>query len=164
MSDVIAEYQRWKQQGGELRAKARVAMEARFRELLTEAARVSEEYHADFGGTLKPPAMVTAFRFKPGKGKKAGQAAKPAAAGPKPAASLSEPAAAVPKKAAPVVKRPAAPVPLAKPDPQIAVLQKQLLKVRKKMEAAKAAGKPTGDWDDRIYEIEDAIQVATATD
>jgi hypothetical protein len=149
MSDVIAEYQRWKQQGGELRAKARVAMEARFRELLTEAARVSEEYHADFGGTLKPPAMVTAFRFKSGKAKKA---------------AVPKKAEVVVKKAAVAVKKAAAPVQAAKPDPKIKGLEKQLAAARKKLEAAQAAGKPTRDLDDRIYEIEDAIKVATDTE
>ena len=156
MSDVIAEYQRWKQQGGELRAKARVAMEARFRELLTEAARVSEEYHADFGGTLKPPAMVTAFRFKSGKAKKAGLGVKPAA--------VKKPEAVVRKAAAAVKQAASAPVPAAKPDPKIKALEKQLAAVRKKREATQASGKPTRDLDDRIYEIEDAIKVATDTE
>jgi hypothetical protein len=34
MSDVISEYQKWKQQGDDLRLKAKQAMEARYRELL----------------------------------------------------------------------------------------------------------------------------------
>ena len=46
MSDVINEYQKWKQQGEDLRVQARHAMEARFRELLTEAAQIAEEYRA----------------------------------------------------------------------------------------------------------------------
>ena len=55
MSDVISEYVRWKQKGEALRAKARQAMEARFRDLLLEAVNIAEDYKADFGGTLKPP-------------------------------------------------------------------------------------------------------------
>jgi len=39
-------------------------MEARFRELLTEAMSIAEEYRADFGGPMKPPPAVTSFRFK----------------------------------------------------------------------------------------------------
>ena len=135
MSDVIAEYQRWKQQGGDLRAKARVAMESRFRELLTEAVKVADEYHADFGGTLKPPVVVTAFRYKSGKAKKT--------------------AAPVSKKAAPLP-----PAPPAKPDPKVTALQKKLATVRKKLDVAKAAGQATRDLDDRIYEIEDALRLA----
>lgn len=135
MSDVIAEYQRWKQQGGDLRTKARVAMESRFRELLTEAVKVAEEYHADFGATLKPPVIVTAFRYKSGKAKKA---------------------APVPKQT-----EAAAPAPPAKPDPKVAALQRKLATARKKLDAAKAAGQATRDLDDRIYEIEDELRLAT---
>lgn len=133
MSDVIAEYQRWKQQGGDLRTKARVAMESRFRELLTEAVKVAEEYHADFGATLKPPVIVTAFRYKSGKA----------------------------KKAALVPKQTEAPAPPAKPDPKVAALQRKLATARKKLDAAKAAGQATRDLDDRIYEIEDELRLAT---
>ena len=138
MSDVIAEYQRWKQQGGDLRAKARVAMESRFRDLLTEAVKVAEEYHADFGATLKPPVLVTAFRFKSGKAKKAAPPAK--------------------KSAAPAA--PAPPPPPAKPDPKVNALQKKLATARKKLDAAKASGQSTRDLDDRIYEIEDELRLA----
>ena len=64
MSDVISEYQKWKQQGDDLRLKAKQAMESRFRELLLEAARIAGEYRTDFGSVLKPPSSVTAFRYK----------------------------------------------------------------------------------------------------
>ena len=55
MPDVINEYQKWKAQGENLRSKAKEAMETRFRELLTEAVAIAEEYRADFGAALKPP-------------------------------------------------------------------------------------------------------------
>jgi len=64
MPDVINEYQKWKQQGEDLRIQAKHAMETRFRDLLSEAVRIAEEYRADFGGALKPPPAVTAFRYK----------------------------------------------------------------------------------------------------
>ena len=64
MSDVISDYQKWKQQGEDLRVQAKQAMEARFRTLLTEAAQISEEYRADFGAQFKPPVQITAFRYK----------------------------------------------------------------------------------------------------
>ena len=64
--DPISEYQKWKQQGEALRSQAKQAMESRFRELLAEAAGIAQEYHRDFGATLKPPAPITAFRYKAG--------------------------------------------------------------------------------------------------
>jgi hypothetical protein len=64
MSDVISEYQKWKQQGDDLRLKAKQAMESRFRELLAEAAQIAEEYRIEFGSVLKPPSAVSVFRYK----------------------------------------------------------------------------------------------------
>jgi hypothetical protein len=142
MTDIISEYQKWKQQGEDIRSKAKHAMESRFRELLTEAISIAEEYRADFGGPLKPPSPVTAFRYKApahGKGKKAAKA-KPAA------------------KAAPV----APPPPEAKPNPKLAGLQKRLATARKKLEDAKAAGTPSRVLEDRVYEIEDELKLASA--
>jgi hypothetical protein len=144
MADVISEYQRWKEQGENLRTQAKQAMESRFRELLSEAVAIAEEYRADFGAPLKPPAAVTAFRYKasgkprPKKGaKEAGSkpAAKPAAA------ARPEPAAAA-------------------ADPKTAKLQKRLEGARKKLADAKAAGTPTRALEDRVYEIEDALRLA----
>jgi hypothetical protein len=133
MDNVIAEYQKWKQQGESLRAQARQAMETRFKDLLIEAARISQEYTRDFGGTLKPPAPITAFRFKPSGAK------------------------AVKKgKSTPPAKAPAA------PDPKITALEKRLAQAKAKLETAKAAGKPTKNLEDRIYEIEDEIRLASA--
>src|SRR5947199_9350207 len=98
MSDVISDYQKWKQQGEDLRVQAKQAMEARFRTLLTEAAQISEEYRADFGAQLKPPVQITAFRYKTG-----GKAKRPAA-----------------KKGAAVAPTPApAPAAAAKPNPTV---------------------------------------------
>jgi hypothetical protein len=144
MADVISDYQKWKLQGENLRTQAKQAMEGRFRELLTEAVSIAEEYRADFGAPLKPPPAVTAFKFKTsskGKGKKA---AKPPAA----------------------VKTPAAKAPEAKPDkadPKVAGLQKQLVTAKKKLEEAKAANTPTRKLEDRIYEIEDELRLAGQT-
>src|SRR5437763_212540 len=129
MENPISDYQKWKQQGASLRAKAKQAMESRYRDLLLEAVQIAHEYHADFGGSLKPPAGVTAFRFKSG----ARKAARPAAA---------------PK------------VTPGKMDPKVAALQKSLAVTNKKLEAAKAVGKPTKNLEDRVYEIEDAIRLA----
>ncbi len=147
MSDVIAEYQQWKQKGGDLRAKAKLAMEARFRELLQEAVKLSEEYRADFGPGLKPPPAVTSFRYKAGKPKKAA---------PTKVAPATAPAAAT---AAPKKEQPPA-----KPDPKLQGLQKRLAAAQKKVEVARTAGKPTRDLEDRVYEIEDALRVAGSTD
>ena len=135
MDTVIAEYQKWKQQGHALRAQAKHAMETRFSELLTEAARIAQDYHQDFGAALKPPASITAFRYKAGaaKGKKSAPAGKP-------------------EKAA---------APASQANPAVAGYEKRLAQTRVKLEAAKAAGKPTRNLEDKIYEIEDAIRLAT---
>jgi hypothetical protein len=136
MSDVIAEYQKWKQEGDNLRAQAKHAMETRFRELLAEAVRIAQEYRADFGVPLKPAPPVTAFRFRPGGGRKAKKAADPK----------------------PPVK-PKAPEPRAA-DPKVARLNKRLETARKKLEEAKAAGAPTRTLEDKIYEIEDELRLS----
>jgi hypothetical protein len=141
MSDVISEYQKWKQQGENLRTQAKQAMESRFRELFTEAVEIAEMYRADFGMALKPPAQITAFRYKtPAKAKGKKAAAKSAAAAPAPAAKAEAPAV--------------------KPDPKVVALQKKLATAKKKLDEAKAAGGATRPLEDKIYEIEDALRLA----
>ncbi len=140
MADVISDYQKWKQQGENLKAQARQAMEVRFRELLAEAVAIADEYRADFGNALKPPPMVTAFRYKASGKPKAKKTAKPPAA----------------KPAAPAPSAPAA-------DPKTKRLQKQLESARKRLADAKNAGKPTRALEDRVYEIEDALRLTSAT-
>lgn len=130
--DAITEYQKWKQQGESLRMQAKQAMEVRFRDLLLEAAQIAQEYHRDFGGALKPPAAITTFRYKTTTGHKAK----------KPAART------VPAKAS------------APADPKLASLQKRRDQIQKKLEAAKTAGKPTRNLDDRLYEVEDELRLA----
>ncbi len=141
MPDVINEYQKWKQQGENLRSQAKQAMELRFRELLTEAMSIAEEYRADFGAALKPPPAITAFRYKAG-GKAKGKKTAPKAAPVKASAPPPEPKEE-------------------KPNPKVAALQKKLAASKKKLEEAKAAGTATRPIEDRIYEIEDAIRLAT---
>lgn len=136
MDNVISEYQKWKQQGESLRVQAKVAMEGRFRDVLLEAAQIAQEYHRDFGASLKPPPSITAFRFKAGPGAKGKAAVKKTVA------------AAPPSKPAP------------KADPKVAGLLKQRGQIQKKLEVAKAAGKPTRNLDDRLYEIEDELRLA----
>ena len=149
MENAISEYQRWKQQGETLRVQARQAMETRFRDLLTEAARISQEYHADFGAVLKPPPQVTAFRFKTGaaKGKKV------AAKGTAPAARAVSPAAPKAVSARSAAEQKAA-------GQKVTGLEKRLAQARAKLESAKAAGKPTRNLEDRIYEIDDELRLA----
>ena len=132
MDTVIAEYQKWKQQGHALRAQAKQAMETRFRDLLTEAAQIAQDYHQDFGAALKPPASITAFRFKVA-----------AAKGKKGTSKSAASAAAAPAKASPQ-----------------SPLEKKLTQARAKLDAAKAAGKPTRNLEDKVYEIEDEIRLA----
>jgi len=138
MTDAISEYQRWKQQGEDLRMKAKHAMESRFRELLSAAAQIAEEYRADFGGSLKPPSPVTAFRYKASAKSKSKKAA----------------------KLKPAPEPPAAPAAPAKPNKKVAALQKRLATAKKKFEDAKSAGQPTRPLEDKIYEIEDELRLA----
>lgn len=137
MNDVISDYQKWKQQGENLRVQAKHAMETQFRELLTEAVQIAEMYRADFGAALKPPPQVTAFRYKAG----------------------AKPKAKAGKKAAPAPKA-EPPAPPAKADPKVAALQKKLATAKKKLEDAKTAGTATRAYEDKIYEIEDALRLA----
>ena len=136
MKDAITEYQQWKQQGKDLRSKAKQAIETRFRELLTEAMHLAEEYRSDFGGTLTPPSAITAFRYKAG-AKKAAPKTKPTVA-------------------APVIE-----IPKPKADPKLVRMRKGLEAAQKKLAEAKANGAPTKNLEDRIYEIEDTIRLAT---
>ncbi|HEX4278481.1 MAG TPA: hypothetical protein VHZ74_24165 [Bryobacteraceae bacterium] len=133
--DPISEYQKWKQQGAQLRTEAKQAMEVRFRELLSEAARIAEDYRNDFGGPLKAPAGITAFRYKAAAGKT--------------------------KKAAKKAEKPppAAPV-QSKADPKFSALQKRRAQLQKKLEEAKGAGKPTKNLEDKLYEVEDDLRLA----
>jgi len=143
MNDPISEYQKWKQQGKDLRIQAKQAMESRFRDLLMEAMQIAEEYRADFGASLKPPPHVTALRFR--------RSARPKK---KPAAEKVRPA---PKKerASARTEQPAS-----KPNRIAARLQKRLVVARKKLDDAKAAGAPTRTFEDRIYELEDELRLA----
>ena len=141
MPDVINEYQKWKQQGEDLRVQAKHAMETRFRDLLSEAVHIAEEYRTDFGAALKPPPAVTAFRYKASARLKAK----------KPVAGKGKPAAvAAPKPEAPA----------AKPNPKVAGLQKRLATAKKKLEDAKAGGATTRPYEDKVYEIEDELRLA----
>ena len=137
MPDIINEYQKWKQQGEDLRVQAKHAMESRFRDLLTEAVHLAEEYRTDFGAVLKPPPAVTAFRYKASarpKAKKPAEKVKPAAPKPEP--------------------------PAAKPNPKVAALQKRLATAKKKLDDAKAGGATTRPYEDKVYELEDELRLA----
>ena len=138
MPDIINEYQKWKQQGEDLRIQAKQAMENRFRDLLSEAVHIAEEYRTDFGAALKPPPAVTAFRYKASTKPKA---KKPAAKA-NPATPKSEPPAA------------------AKPNPKVAGLQKRLVTAKKKLEDAKVGGVTTRPYEDKVYELEDELRLA----
>lgn len=140
MADVISDYQKWKQQGENLKTQAKQAMESRFRELLTEAVSLAEEYRADFGTPLKPPPTVSAFRYK-------------ATAKAKSKRANKQHAVKAPEVTPPESKD-------QKADSKLAGLQRQLATAKKKLEGAKTSGSPTRKIEDRIYEIEDALRLA----
>jgi len=138
--NIISEYQKWKQQGEDLRVQAKQAMESRFKELLVEAVRIAEEYRTDFGAALKPPPGVTSFRYKASTKLKPKKTEKPKIAA---------------KDASPPPKA------IEKANPKVAALQKKLAAALQKLEQAKASGAPTKNLEDRIYELEDAIRLST---
>ena len=143
MSDVISEYLKWKQQGDNLRAQAKQAMESRFRELLSEAVQISAEYRADFGSALKPPPPIITFRYK---------------ASSRPRTKRNAGKREGTRK---MVREATAPQPpVATPNPKLTGLQKRLAAAKKKFDEAKAAGKPTKPIEDRIYEIEDELRLS----
>src|SRR6202050_104042 len=119
MNNVISEYQKWKQQGEDLRVQAKQAMESRFRELLVEAVHIAEEYRSDFGAALKPPPGVTSFRYK---------------ASGKPKPKKTERPKIPAKDASPPPKA------IEKTNPKVAGLQKKLAAALQKLEQAKASG------------------------
>jgi hypothetical protein len=145
MSDVIREYKKWKQQGEDLRVQAKQAMEARYHELLAEAVQIAKDYRADFGEPLKPPSPITAFRYK--------------------GSAKSKPKkAAVERSTEKNLREVPQPAPsAAKPNAEIVGLQKQLATAKKKLDKAKASGKPTKAVEDKIYEIEDELRLAGQT-
>ena len=159
MSDVITEYKKWKQQGEDLQVQAKQAMEARYHELLAEAVQIAKEYRADFGEPLKPPSPITSFRYKGSAKSKAKKAAveRPTAKNPR---EVPQPAPSAAKNLRQVPQ----PTPsAAKPNAEIVGLQKRLAAEKKKLDNAKASGKPTKAVEDRIYEIEDELRLAGQT-
>ena len=140
MENVITEYQKWKEQGESLKAKAKLAMEARFRDILIEAVEIAQIYRQDFGASLKAPPVVTAFKFKTNVKAKS-------------------------KKPAKTVKaeKPAAKAEAKTDDPKLAAMRKRLEQTNKKLEAARAAGQSTKNLEDKIYELEDTIRLAEQT-
>ena len=137
MDSVISEYQKWKEQGDQLRAKAKHAMEVRFRELLSEAIGIAQDYQSDFGQSLKPPPSVTAFRYRTAAKVKAKKVVKSRIPEAKPD-----------------------PPPLKPDDPKVLALKKRLAQARKKLDAAKSAGQPLKNHEDKIYELEDDLRLA----
>jgi hypothetical protein len=94
-------------------------MAERFREILSEAVQIAQEYRADFGGVLKPPSPITAFRYKPSSKSKT-----------KKTAAKQKPATKNDRGTAPAG---------AKPNPKVTGLQKRLATAQKKLDDAKAA-------------------------
>jgi hypothetical protein len=159
MTNVISDYQKWKQQGEDLRVQAKQAMETRFRDLLTEAVNIAEEYRSDFGGPLKAPPPVTAFRYKAHARAKAKKAAKAKVPAPKEMAHKEAAQKQIAQKetAKPALREEPKPE---KFDPKITGLKKRLAAAKKKLDDAKTAGTPTRTLEDKIYMIEDELRLA----
>jgi hypothetical protein len=132
MATTIDQYREAKQNYLKLRTQAKKELVARFHQLAGELLQVQRELLEDFGEKVVMPSS---------KGKK------PLA---KKAAKVLE----VTEVVAGVV------VGVKKDSPKVLALKKQLEVQIKKLEVAKAAGKPVKAIEDRIYEIEDDIRVA----
>jgi hypothetical protein len=110
----------------------------RRRKLLKSTVRTLELFSS-------PPSPVTAFRYKAHAKTRSKGAGKPKSAGKVVHAEpQTEPA---PQK----------------PNRKIGRLQKRLATGERKLEEAKAAGKPTRPLEDTIYEIEDSLRLAGQT-
>jgi hypothetical protein len=131
-SGAIEQYRQAKNDYNRLRSQAKKELIARFHQAASELFQIQRELLEDFGEKLAIPTKPK--RSRPAKTAK--KAERKATASPaSKAASLS---------------------------PQLAALQQQLQKARKKLTETQTAGKPTKATEDRIYELEDAIRLAQA--
>ena len=134
-ASAIEQYRQAKNDYLRLRNQAKKELLARFHQAANELFQIQQELLEDFGEKVAIPARGK--KSRPAKSAKPTER-KPHAADAKPP---SQPAAV---------------------SPQVASLQQQLQKARKKLAETQAAGKPTKASEDRIYELEDAIRLAQA--
>ena len=139
MADIISDYQKWKQQGEDLKTKAKQVMESRFRELADGGGVHCRGVPHRLRRTAEAAPTVTTFRFKASAKAKLKKASKQHAKTPE----ITHPESKDQN-----------------PDPKLARLQRRLATVKKKLEDAKAAGSPTRKLEDRIYEIEDELRLS----
>lgn len=133
MATTIDQYREAKTTFLKLRDQAKKDLLSRFHELSNELLGIQRELRDDFGVKISIPTKP-----KAGRGKKAGP--KPAAPDPPPAQSVKH--------------NPA------KPNPRLLALTKSLSVQKKKLEDAGKAGKPVKAIQDRIYELEDELNLA----
>ena len=133
-SNAIEQYRQAKSDYLRLRNQAKKELIARFHQVANELFQIQRELLEDFGEKIAIPS----------KAKK----------------SRRHKAAAVPERSK--AGSAAASTAPAKVSPELASLQQQLQKARKKLADTQAAGKATKATEDRIYEIEDAIRLVQA--
>ncbi len=133
--NAIEQYRQAKSDYLRLRNQAKKELLARFHQTANELFQIQQELLEDFGEKVTIPAKGKKLRPTKTAAKTPGRKASSAPAAPAPAPSVS---------------------------PQLAALQQQLQKARKKLAEVQAAGKPTKASEDRIYELEDAIRLAQA--
>lgn len=137
-ANAIEQYRQAKSDYLRLRNQAKKELIARFHQAANELFQIQRELLEDFGEKIAIPSK--AKKSRPVKGVKASERKTPAAQTAK-TAPAAGPAAV---------------------SPQVASLQQQLQKARKKLSDTQGAGKPTKATEDRIYELEDAIRLAQA--
>jgi hypothetical protein len=129
-SNAIEQYRQAKNDYLRLRNQAKKELIARFHQAANELFQIQRELLEDFGEKISIP--TKARKTRPNK-----------------TAKTPERKTATPAPSAPTAI-----------SPQLASLQQQLQKARKKLGEVQAAGKPTKAMEDRIYELEDAIRLA----
>jgi hypothetical protein len=137
-SNAIEQYRQAKSDYLRLRNQAKKELIARFHQAANELFQIQRELLEDFGEKIAIPSK--AKKSRPVKGVKAPERK-----------TTTAQTAKSPQTAGPAVI-----------SPQVASLQQQLQKARKKLTDTQAAGKPTKAAEDRIYELEDAIRLAQA--
>jgi len=144
-TNIITDFQAAKQQYNSLKNAAQKAMQAEFGSLLTQAAGIFTEFKAEFGENLTPPAAVAKFVVNTQIKTRKPRTPKPIVAA-----------------VAGTTEVPEAEVSTSSPR-KVAGLRKSFNSLTAKIAAAKAAGTPTQDLEDKLYEVQDALNLAGAT-
>lgn len=125
----LDDYLQLRKQTADLETAAKKEMQTRFNALLTEAAQLFTIHKDTFGAKLTTPAAIKSFAINTN----------------------------VPKKRVATKKTAEAPEPANGNGKKIGRLKRSLETLKAKLASAEAAGTPTQDIEDRIYEVTDQL-------